>query len=72
MDFERSPVPLDITKWQNLPVANLGIRSLCPCYFGLIKMKTMTALEAKTHFGKFLDAAQREPVLVTKKTVRSV
>jgi prevent-host-death family protein len=30
-------------------------------------MKTMTALEAKTHFGKFLDAAQREPVLVTKK-----
>lgn len=30
-------------------------------------MKTMTAVEAKTHFGKFLDAAQREPVIVTKK-----
>ena len=29
-------------------------------------MKTMTAAEAKTHFGKFLDAAQREPVLVEK------
>lgn len=30
-------------------------------------VKTMTAVEAKTHFGKFLDAAQREPVIVTKK-----
>jgi prevent-host-death family protein len=30
-------------------------------------MKTMTAVQAKTHFGKFLDAAQREPVIVTKK-----
>lgn len=30
-------------------------------------MKTMTAVEAKTHFGKFLDAAQRGPVIVTKK-----
>ena len=30
-------------------------------------MKTMTAVEAKTHFGRFLDAAQREPVVVTKK-----
>jgi prevent-host-death family protein len=30
-------------------------------------MKTMTAAKAKTHFGEFLDAAQREPVLVTKK-----
>lgn len=30
-------------------------------------MKTMTAVEAKTHFGKFLDAAQREPVIITKK-----
>jgi prevent-host-death family protein len=29
-------------------------------------MKTMTAREAKTHFGEFLDAMQREPVLVTK------
>lgn len=27
----------------------------------------MTAVEAKTHFGKFLDNAQREPVLITKK-----
>lgn len=32
-----------------------------------MNMKTMTAVEAKTHFGKFLDAAQREPVVVTKK-----
>lgn len=29
-------------------------------------MKTMTAREAKTHFGEFLDAMQREPVIVTK------
>ena len=31
-------------------------------------MKTMTAAKAKTHFGQFLDAAQREPVLITKKS----
>jgi prevent-host-death family protein len=30
-------------------------------------MKTMTAAEAKTHFGEFLDSVQREPVIVTKK-----
>ena len=30
-------------------------------------MKTMTAAKAKTHFGAFLDAAQREPVMITKK-----
>ncbi len=30
-------------------------------------MKTMTAAQAKTRFGEFLDAAQREPVIVTKK-----
>jgi len=30
-------------------------------------MKTMTAVEAKTHFGRFLDNVQREPVIVTKK-----
>ena len=29
-------------------------------------MTTMTALEAKNAFGQFLDAAQREPVTVTK------
>jgi len=29
-------------------------------------MKTMTAAQAKNAFGKFLDMAQREPVLVTK------
>jgi prevent-host-death family protein len=29
-------------------------------------MKTFTAKEAKTHFGEFLDATQREPVMVTK------
>lgn len=29
-------------------------------------MKTMTAREAKNHFGEFLDAAQREPVMITK------
>jgi prevent-host-death family protein len=29
-------------------------------------MKTFTAARAKTHFGEFLDASQREPVLVTK------
>ncbi len=30
-------------------------------------MKTMTAAKAKTNFGKFIDMAQREPVIVTKK-----
>ena len=29
-------------------------------------MKTITAAAAKNAFGKFLDMAQREPVLVTK------
>ena len=29
-------------------------------------MKTMTAAEAKNAFGKFLDTARREPVVVTK------
>jgi prevent-host-death family protein len=29
-------------------------------------MQTMTAREAKTHFGVLLDTMQREPVLVTK------
>ena len=29
-------------------------------------MKTMTAAQAKNSFGQFLDAAQREPVVVTK------
>jgi prevent-host-death family protein len=30
-------------------------------------MKSMTAAEAKNSFGKLLDTAQREPVLITKK-----
>ena len=30
-------------------------------------MKIFSAVEAKTRFGQFLDAAQREPVVVTKK-----
>ena len=29
-------------------------------------MKTMTAREAKNHFGEFLDSARREPVVVTR------
>ena len=29
-------------------------------------MKTMTARDAKNRFGEFLDAASREPVIVTK------
>ena len=29
-------------------------------------MKTMTARDAKTHFGELLDTMQREPVIVTK------
>lgn len=29
-------------------------------------MKTMTALEAKNAFGQFLEAAQREPVAITR------
>lgn len=35
-------------------------------------MKTLTALEAKNRFGQLLDAAQRQPVVVTKKGRRSV
>lgn len=30
-------------------------------------MKTMSAVYAKTNFGRFIEEAQREPVLVTKK-----
>jgi prevent-host-death family protein len=30
-------------------------------------MKTISAIEAKNRFGQLLDAAQREPVTVTKK-----
>ena len=30
-------------------------------------MKTMSAVDAKTRFGQFIDSAQREPVIVTKK-----
>jgi prevent-host-death family protein len=29
-------------------------------------MKFMTAADAKNRFGQFLDAAQREPVMITK------
>jgi len=29
-------------------------------------VKVMTALEAKTKFGEFLDAMQRDPVVITK------
>jgi len=29
-------------------------------------MKTMSARDAKNHFGEFLDTMQREPVVVTK------
>jgi len=35
-------------------------------------MKTFTALEAKTRFGQVIDAAQREPVTVTKQGRPSV
>jgi prevent-host-death family protein len=30
-------------------------------------MKTLTANEAKTHFGEFIDMAQREPVRVMRR-----
>jgi prevent-host-death family protein len=30
-------------------------------------MKTLTANEAKTHFGEFIDLAQRAPVRVTRR-----
>ncbi len=32
----------------------------------LAHMKTMTAKDAKTHFGEMLDTMQREPVMLTK------
>ena len=32
-----------------------------------MSMKTMTASVASKEFGRYLDAAQREPVIVTKK-----
>lgn len=35
-------------------------------------MKTYTALDAKNRFGQLLDAAQREPVTVTKQGRASV
>ena len=35
-------------------------------------MKTFTALEAKNRFGKVIDAAQREPVTVTRQGRPSV
>ena len=31
-----------------------------------MNVKTMTARDAKTHFGEFLDTMQREPVMITK------
>ena len=31
-------------------------------------MKTMSATAASKEFGRFIDAAQREPILLTKKT----
>lgn len=31
-----------------------------------MNMKTMTARDAKNHFGEFLDTMQREPVVITK------
>lgn len=34
---------------------------------GVMNMKTMSAKEAKNSFGVFLDLAQREPVIVTKR-----
>ncbi len=30
-------------------------------------MRTISAIDAKNHFGQLLDAAQREPITVTKK-----
>jgi prevent-host-death family protein len=35
-------------------------------------MKTITALDAKNKFGQLIDAAQRQPVTVTKKGRASV
>ena len=35
--------------------------------YGIMNIKTMSALDAKTYFGQFIEAAQREPVVVTKK-----
>ena len=35
-------------------------------------MKTMTAIEAKNRFGQLIDAAQRQPVTVTKQGRPSV
>lgn len=35
-------------------------------------MKTMSALEAKNRFGQLIEAAQRHPVVVTKKGRSSV
>ncbi len=32
-----------------------------------LNMQTFTANEAKTHFGEFIDKAQREPVKVTRR-----
>ena len=42
------------------------------CYYPFIdntgyKMQVFTANKAKTHFGEFIDKAQREPVKVTRR-----
>ena len=38
----------------------------CSRYQKDASMKVMSAREAKNHFGEFLDASRREPVVVTK------
>lgn len=51
-------------KFANLP--KIAIMATIAFNFGSMQMKTMTAVEAKNAFGRFLDAAHREPVAVTK------
>lgn len=51
---------------RNEQTAHHGYTAYSSYIFGGLTLKTMTARDAKNRFGEFLDAARREPVVVTK------
>jgi len=55
-----------ITEIKFAKTAKTAIIAVLYFYMRIMLVKTMTALEAKNSFGKFLSASQREPVTVTK------
>lgn len=48
------------------PVSHSGYNGYIKKFIQAKPMKIMSARDAKNHFGEFLDAARREPVIVTK------